>query len=362
MEGCRDVANREPSRNPEILATVNYIKPAPRFCLFVALALLLAALAACGKKEIPREVVVYTSVDQVFSEPVLREFERTSGIRVKPVYDVEAAKTTGLATRLVAEKDRPRADVFWNNEFLQTLRLKDQGVLAASDIQPGAGLPAKYFDPQGYWFGLGARARVFLINTALVKPADFPHSLTDLLDPKYPPEKVGMALPLFGTSSTQAAALYSTQGPQNAREFYGKIKSRGVRICDGNSSVRDLVVSGQLLFGLTDTDDAMEAVGKGAPVEVVAPDQDAQGTMIVFGTVALVKGAPNPSEARELIAYLLNAETEMIRSGCFQWSLRDGRAVTPMFPNGLRAMDASPDDVLRSLPTATQELREIFVR
>jgi iron(III) transport system substrate-binding protein len=171
-----------------------------------------------------------------------------------------------------------------------------------------------------------------------------------------------MALPLFGTSSTQAAALYSTQGSQKAREFYEKIKSRGVRICDGNSSVRDLVVSGQLLFGLTDTDDAMEAVRKGAPVEVVAPDQDGTGTMIVFGTVALVKGARHPVEARELIAYLLSAETELIRSGCFQWSLRDGRAITPMFPNGLRAMEVRPDDVLRSLPTATQELREIFVR
>lgn len=324
--------------------------------------LALAALTACGNKESQREVVVYTSVDQVFSEPVLRGFERTTGIRVKPVYDVEAAKTTGLATRLVAEKDRPRADVFWNNEFLQTLKLKGQGVLAASDIKPGAGLPEKYFDPQGYWFGLGARARVFLVNTTLVKPADFPHSLADLLNPKYAPEKVGMALPLFGTSSTQAAALYSTQGPQKAREFYEMIKSRGVRLCDGNSSVRDLVVSGQLLFGLTDTDDAMEAVTKGAPVEVVAPDQDAKGTMIVFGTVALVRGAPHPTEARELIAYLLNSETELIRSGCFQWSLRDGPAVTRMFPNGLRATDVSADEVLRALPVATRELREIFVR
>jgi iron(III) transport system substrate-binding protein len=325
-----------------------------------AILLSLAVLCACGKNGNPREVVVYTSVDQVFSEPVLREFERTSGIRVKPVYDVEAAKTTGLATRLVAEKDRPRADVFWNNEFLQTLRLKGQGVLAASDLQPG--LPAKWIDPQGYWFGLGARARVFLVNTTLVKPADFPHSLADLLDPKYPAEKVGMALPLFGTASTQAAAIFSTQGAQKAREFYEKIKSRGVRVCDGNSTVRDLVVSGQLWFGLTDTDDAMEAVRKGAPVAVVAPDQDAQGTLVVFGTVALVKGAPHPGEARELIAYLLNAEPELIRSGCFQWSLREGGAVAPMFPNGLRSIDVSPDDVLRSLPAATQDLREIFVR
>jgi len=360
--GCRDLTNREHSRNPEILATVNPIKPAPRFCLLAALAL--AALSACGKKEAGREVVVYTSVDQVFSEPVLRGFERETGIRVRPVYDVEAAKTTGLATRLVAEKERPRADVFWNNEFLQTLRLKEQGLLAASDPKLGMGIPAKSFDPQGYWFGLGARARVFLVNTTLVKPGDYPRSLGDLLNPKYPAERIGMALPLFGTASTHAAALYATQGPEKTRAFFEQIKSRGVRISDGNSTVRDLVVSGQLWFGLTDTDDALEAVQRGAPVAVVAPDQDARGAMVVFGTVAMVKGAPHPEEAKKLIGFLLKSETEqeLIRSGCFQWSLREGNGATRMFPKGLRAMDASPDDVLRALPVAAQELREIFVR
>lgn len=54
-------------------------------------------------------VVVYTSVDQPFSEPILEQFEKTRGIRVLPVYDVEAAKTTGLVNRIIAEKNHPQA-------------------------------------------------------------------------------------------------------------------------------------------------------------------------------------------------------------------------------------------------------------
>ena len=335
-----------------------------RILAFASLILYLAGITACEKKDAAREVVVYTSVDQVFAEPVLRQFERETGIRVKAVYDVEAAKTTGLATRLAAEKERPRADVFWNNEYLQTLRLKQQGLLEASDPKLGAGLPAKGFDPDGYWFGLGARARVFLVNTTRLKPADYPQALTDLLDPKYPAGQVGIALPLFGTTATHAAALYATQGTDKARDFFQQIQSRGVRILDGNSTVRDQVVAGALWFGLTDTDDALQAVERGAPVAVVAPDQNTVGTPVIFGTVACMKGAPHPAEARKIIEFLLSEKTgqALVRSGCFQWLLREGNTTTPMFPQGLRTLDTRADDVLRAQPQATQQMREIFVR
>lgn len=314
--------------------------------LLALVALASSGVSACGGKKAVREVIVYTSVDQVFSEPVLKRFETESGIRVKAVYDVEAAKTTGLATRLAAEKDRPRADVFWNNEFLQTLRLREQGLLENESR-------------------LGARARVFLVNTKLVKPADYPKSLDDLLSDKYPADRVGMALPLFGTTATHAAALYATRGQDSARGFFQRVKDRGVRIADGNGMVRDLVVSGELWFGLTDTDDALGAIERGAPVAVVAPDQDGVGTMTVFGTVAAVKGGPNAAEARQLIEWLLREETErdLIGSGCFQWSWRlGGKGETPLFPKNLKVLEFEPEAVLRALPQATDEMKRLFVR
>ena len=44
-------------------------------------------LLGCSSKE--QGVVVYVSEDQVFSEPILRDFERDTGIRVMAVYDTE---------------------------------------------------------------------------------------------------------------------------------------------------------------------------------------------------------------------------------------------------------------------------------
>ena len=58
-----------------------------------------------------RSVTVYVSNDRVFSEPILREYEEQSGVKVNAVYDTEETKSTGLANRLLAEKARPQADV-----------------------------------------------------------------------------------------------------------------------------------------------------------------------------------------------------------------------------------------------------------
>lgn len=117
---------------------LNYAHKLRRFAGCLGLVLL---LGACGKQTPPREVVIYTSVDQVFSEPVLKEYEQKTGVRVRAVYDVEAAKTTGLVTRLQAEKDRPQADVFWNNEFAQTIGLQESGILSPY-VSPSARTPA----------------------------------------------------------------------------------------------------------------------------------------------------------------------------------------------------------------------------
>ena len=64
--------------------------------------LVLAALTGGCQRSSP-QVVVYTSEDQVFSEPILKDFEKISGIKVRAVYDTEETKTTGVALRIVAD-------------------------------------------------------------------------------------------------------------------------------------------------------------------------------------------------------------------------------------------------------------------
>jgi iron(III) transport system substrate-binding protein len=322
-------------------------------------------LSGCGRGPTGPSVVVYTSVDQIYSEPILGSFEAGTGIKVLAVYDVEAAKTTGLVNRLIAEASRPRADVFWNGEFSQTLVLGERGVLAPYHSPAARGLPATYLDPAGYWTGMGGRARVLLVNTKLVSRADYPRSISDLLDSKWPARRIGIANPLFGTSCTQAAALYSVLGPERAQEFYRQLVARGVRVVDGNSVVRDLVCSGELMIGWTDSDDACGAILRGDPVSVVIPDQDSLGTLIIPGTAALVAGAPHPQEGQRLLDYLLSASVEkrLVECGFSQLAPRDPSVRPDCLPVGqMKHLQAALADIQRFLPRVQSELTEIFLR
>ena len=74
-------------------------------------------------------VVVYTSVDDVFAKPIFEAFERETGVRIDAVFDAEAVKTTGLFQRLLAERARPRCDLFWSSEPSRTLALEKSGML-----------------------------------------------------------------------------------------------------------------------------------------------------------------------------------------------------------------------------------------
>jgi len=123
------------------------------------LAMLILSLGGCKGKEPAQEVVIYTSLDKVFSQPILEAFEKETGIKVLDVYDSEATKTTGLVNRLIAEKNNPRADVFWNSETGRTIVLKQKGVLVRYISPSASDIPAQFKDPDGCWIGFAARCR-----------------------------------------------------------------------------------------------------------------------------------------------------------------------------------------------------------
>ncbi len=273
-------------------------------CLVVAISLSSEAIAA-------ETVVVYTALDQEFSEPLLKAYGKRNGVRVLPKFDVESTKTVGLTNLIVAESRRPRCDLFWNNEILNTLRLKDKGLLAPFRPSHAGDLPATFRAKDGTWYGFAARARILIVNTKLITEADRPRGINDLLDPKWK-GKIGIAKPLFGTTATHAACLFATWGDEKARSYYRDLKSNGVQVLSGNKQVAQAVAAGQLAFGMTDTDDAMGEIAEGKPVAIVYPDRapGGIGTLFIPNTIAILKGAPHQKEAEALANHLLSPEVE----------------------------------------------------
>ncbi len=271
-------------------------------------AILLSALAGCGRQS-GQEVVVYTSVDQVFSEPIFRAFEHDSGIRVRAVFDTEETKSTGVLNRLLGEADHPRADVFWSGDPVRPLVLVKRGLVSPYVSPAAATIPGPFKAADGMWTGFAARARVLLVNRERVSEGQMPRSVEDLADPHWQGQ-TAIANPLFGTTTVHMAALFASWGETRARAFLDALKANGVRVASSNGAVRRLVAAGEVAFGLVDTDDAFGALQDGAPVAVVFPDQEGMGTLIMPTTTLLIRGGPHPDTGRRLIDFLLSPGVE----------------------------------------------------
>lgn len=276
----------------------------------VALVISALALPGCWAAS-DRDVVVYTALDQEFSQPIFGEFAAQSGLRVVPKFDTEATKTVGLANAIIAERANPRCDVFWNNEILNTLRLARQGLLESYRPAAAERFPAMYRSRDGLWHGFAGRARILIVNTDLVPEDERPSSILALADEKWR-GRTAMAKPLFGTTATHAACLFAAWGEDEAKDFFRRVKANEVQILSGNKQVALAVAAGEAVFGITDTDDAIVEIDKAMPVAIVYPDQDEDGlgTLFIPNTLAIIKGAPHKENAQRLIEYLLSPAVE----------------------------------------------------
>jgi iron(III) transport system substrate-binding protein len=269
------------------------------------------AAAVWWRLHVPNEtqsLVVYVSHDEVFSEPILKDFERETGIRVRAVYDTEETKSTGAMNRLIAEQNNPQADVYWANEPIRAEVLRQQHI-AAPYISPNAdGIPATFRDPQGYWTGFAARARVLIVHK---DENPKPTSIFSYTDPRWRGKAV-IANPLFGTTTDEIAALFVLLGDERARAFMQRLHENDVKLSPSNGDSADLVARGQFAFGLVDSDDVVSRVNQHEPVTMVYPDQGAEeiGCLIVPNAAVLITGAPHQEAGKKLIDYLLSKETE----------------------------------------------------
>jgi iron(III) transport system substrate-binding protein len=247
----------------------------PALLIFVAI-----LLAACAGGE--RGVVLYTSQDQFYAEPVLREFTLQTGIRVQPVFDTESVKTAGLANRLRHEASNPRCDLFWNNEEMHSRILAQEGVFPPEAVQ-----------------AVGYRTRRLVVNTNLLPLAQAPASLLELTNASWK-GKIVLAYPLYGTTSSHFLALRQLWGEESWRRWCEGLIANQAKIVDGNSVVVKLVGAGEAWVGLTDSDDVAAGQRAGLPV-AQAP---LTGEMLIIpNTICIVRNAQTP-EVQRLVNYL----------------------------------------------------------
>jgi len=279
---------------------------APQIALVGAL-----ALAVLAWRALHRDVlVVYCAHDAVYSERILKNFERSTGTRIAVRFDTEATKSLGLVELIKREQAAPRCDVFWNNETLGTLDLQKDGLLEPYQGSGFARIPAAFKDPQGHWTGFAARLRVYIANTArLGATPDAAAVEACFAAPDL--SSVAVAKPLYGTTLTHYSVLWQQWGSERLKAWHSDARRRGLRELQGNAATKDAVAGGACVAGWTDTDDFFVAKDEGQPVAMLPIRVENGATICIPNSVAIIRGTRHGDAARKLVDFLLSAETEL---------------------------------------------------
>jgi len=279
-------------------------------------------------------VVVYCAQDQVFAEPLFREFQSTTGIKPLAVFDSEAVKTVGLANRMLAEKSHPQCDLFWANEELRVRQLAAQGV----------------FHPTNSFVTFGYRSRRMVINTNKLAATDAPRTLLDLTNASWR-GKVALAYPLFGTTATHFLALRQRWGDGPWQAWCRALAANHPLLLDGNSVVVKMVGQGEAWIGLTDSDDITGGIREGLPVAALPLTSE---TLLIPNAVGVAQGAPHPIDAERLMTFLQRPEVveRLVKDGALE-----GAQATPSI-----GLQVNWNALLKDLDASTTTLKEIFLR
>lgn len=281
-------------------------------------------------------VVVYCAQDQVYAEPIFRDFEKETGIKVLPVYDSEAVKTVGLANRLLAESTHPQCDVFWGNEEMRTRQLAERGV----------------FRQTNGWAAFGYRSRRIVFNTNHLSLASAPHSLLELTNAAWR-GKVALAKPQFGTTGAHFNALRQYWGDGLWESWCQALAANQPFLVDGNSVVVKFVGSGEAWLGLTDSDDIADGQREGLPLAQLVMNAE---TLLIPNTVAIIRDAPHPQPAQRLFDYL---KGRTVVERLVAAKALEGAAASEV---ATRTLDVNWQALLRDLEDTTTRLNRMFLR
>lgn len=299
-------------------------------CVFLMAALLLAGCDRGGSETI----VVYTSQDQHYAEPIFREFQADTGIKVRALYDSEAVKTVGLANRLIAEKANPQCDLWWSNEALRTRQLARLNILDSNSIAE-----------------FGFRSRRLVINTNLLSSSSAPRSLLELTNRVWK-RKVALAYPMFGTTSAHFLALRRHWGQDGWAQWCRALMANEPFLVDGNSMVVRFVGRGEAAVGLTDFDDIVAGQREKLPVTAMPLSSE---PLLIPNSAGLVRGARHRAPAQRLLDHL---QSEAVLRQLMEAGALEGNKA----PSSMRGMAADWNALVEDLPPATEAMRAIFLR
>ena len=258
----------------------------------VAAVLLMCLTTAAASAELN----IYASMPEKYASVVLEQFTKDTGIKVN-FLRLSAGE---VLARIQAEEKNPQCDAILGGpaDFLEVA--KNDGLLEPYKSKNTEKIPQKFSDPQYYWTGIGIMPLAFITNNHFLKKKGLkaPSSWLDLLNEKY---KNGIILADARTSGTATERLFSLDkafGPEKSIAYQQKLHNN-VQMYTKSGAWPALRVGDNLgATAIVYLPDALDIQQLGYPVTISYPKE---GVTFGIETVAMLKGAKHPQEAKAFI-------------------------------------------------------------
>jgi iron(III) transport system substrate-binding protein len=317
-----------------------------------------AALIEAAKKE--GKLSYYTTRQIDAMNTFSRAFEAKYGIKV------EASRHTNedLIVKIINENKagRPSADVFDGSSGIT--QLIETGLVAPYKPKEADAYAPEFKDKDGNWTAINIYVAGVAYNTDLVKEADVPKKVEDLLDPKWAGRKITYTMQ-YTVSGLNGflGGLEKERGADKARDFIAQLhKNGGVAQNATPSAVLDTVASGQypICLGCNSNGVAI-LIKKGAPV---AFSTKVQPIVSFVSALGVTKTAQSPNAARLFIEFLLSKEGQQLMEE--KTDVLSARTDFPSKfaalkpgPNTFMAFAVTPDIVAADLPRWSKVQTEV---
>ncbi len=281
-----------------------------------------AGLAWVPTTQAAGRVVIYNADTAEFGEAFAKAFNaHYPDIKV----EIISAGVGQLFTRVKAEAARPQGDIMLAASKESFLQMADLFQPYVSRLD--GDFPEQMKDRERRFYGFSMPLQVLIINTTLVSAAESPKAWKDLGDPKWK-GKIIMANPaLSGSAYAQLAQMIQLHGWPLVQQVV-----KNATITSSSKLAYQGVGTGEFAIGLTGEENVVKLKSEGRPVEAV---HAAEGTGLRFDAVGIIKGGPNPDNARQFLDFINSKEAHSIAVGkpFFRRSVR--KDVAP--PPGLKA-------------------------
>ena len=287
----------------------------------LALVLSAATLVGCSIGEGSGDsLTVYSGRSETLVDPIIQQFGRAAGVKVKVKY----AGTAQLAGTLLEEGANSPADVFFAQDPGGLGAVEDMLAVLPQEIL--GRVPDWARSPEDKWVGISGRARTVVYNTDRLTEADLPDDLFGFTDPQWR-GRIGWA-PGNTSFQTMVTGMRAMWGDEKTRQWLEGVQGNDPKAYPNNTTQVAAAAAGEIDVGLVNhyyLHRFLAEEGEDFPARNYHPRSGGPGSMIMVAGAGILSTSQNRENAEKFLEFMLSqVGQQYFTAQTFEYPLVDG--------------------------------------